>query len=181
MTTRSWVRAGSGLFVALLAASALPAGQTEPQKPAAVAFERVKALAGDWAFHDAAATVNPAEKPGVAVQYRVTSGGSAVIETLFPGQAHEMITMYYMDGDDLVLTHYCAMANQPRMALKAFNNDTLVFDFAGGANVDPKKGTHMHDATIVLKGADALHSEWSVFTDGKKVDTKSFELTRVKQ
>ena len=49
---------------------------------------------------------------------RTTGGGSAVTETLFPGTAHEMMSVYHMDGDDLVLTHYCAGGNQPRMMLE---------------------------------------------------------------
>ncbi len=181
MAMRKVIRFGWALGLVALAAGTLHGMQSEPQKPAAAAFERLKALAGDWTVHDPSASTDPADQPSVAVQYRVTSGGSAVIETLFPGDAHEMITMYHLDGEDLVLTHYCAMANQPRMVLKSFTKDTLVFDFAGGTNVDPKKGTHMHDATIVLKGPDALHSDWSVFTDGRKVDTKSFELARIKK
>ena len=46
---------------------------------------------------------------------KVTAGGSAVHETLFPGSAHEMVSVYHLDGADLVMTHFCALGNQPRM------------------------------------------------------------------
>ena len=41
------------------------------------------------------------------VTYKVTSGGSAVVETIGPGTEHEMVTVIHPDGDDLMLTHYC--------------------------------------------------------------------------
>jgi len=80
------------------------------------------------------------------VTYRLASGGSVVEETLFPGTPHEMISMYHVVDGELVLTHYCAMANQPRMRLdrKASAPERLVFAFDGGTNFDPAKDTHGH-------------------------------------
>src|SRR5690242_6473548 len=71
----------------------------------------MKRLAGDWI------QVGPDGKASdqVVATYRVTAGGSAVEETLFAGTPHEMVTVYHMDGDDLVLTHYCVAGNQPHM------------------------------------------------------------------
>ena len=46
--------------------------------------------------------------------YGVTAAGTAVMEALFPETDHEMLTVYHLEGNDLVLTHYCAMGNQPR-------------------------------------------------------------------
>ena len=114
------------------------------------AFERLKSLAGTWegqAGHG---------QPGQAatVTYRVASGGSVVEETLFPGTPHEMISMYHVVDGELVLTHYCAMANQPRMRLdrKASTPDRLVFAFDGGTNFDPAKDTHVHSGVVEWKG-----------------------------
>ena len=93
------------------------------------------------------------------VTYRVASGGSVVEETLFPGTPHEMISMYHLVDGELVLTHYCAMANQPRMRLdrKASTPDRLVFAFDGGTNFDPAKDTHVHSGVLEWKG-ETLHS-----------------------
>src|SRR5262249_28709103 len=73
----------------------------------------------------------------------------------FPGQPHEMISMYTVDGPDLVMTHYCMLGNQPR--LKADSSSAanqLKFEFAGGANLDPKKDKHMHAATLTIVDSD---------------------------
>ena len=151
----------------------------EPPAPveAKAAFERLKALAGTWegrAGHD---------EPGQAatVVYRVASGGSVVEETLFPGAPHEMISMYHVVDGQLVLTHYCAMANQPRMRLdlKASTPDRLVFAFDGGTNFDPAKDTHVHSGVMEWKG-ESLHNAWAVYSGGKETGRNQFILSRRK-
>ena len=91
-------------------------------------FKKIKSLAGTWV---------PADESEMKtnVIYRVTAGGSTVEETLFPGRPDEMVTMYHMDGDSLVLTHYCAAQNQPRMrALSSADPNEIRFAFSGLSN-----------------------------------------------
>ena len=141
------------------------------------AFGRLKTLAGTWegkAGHGDAAQ-------GATVTYRLASGGSVVEETLFPGTPHEMISMYHLVDGQLVMTHYCAMANQPRMRLdaKASTPDRLVFAFDGGTNFDPTKDTHVHSGVIEWKG-ESLHNSWAVFSGGKETGQNRFVLERKK-
>src|SRR5689334_19952051 len=77
----------------------------------APALERMKKLAGTWV------AVGEDGKPSdqVVSVIKVTAAGSAFHETLFPGQPHEMVSLYYRDGSDLMMTHFCALGNQPRM------------------------------------------------------------------
>jgi hypothetical protein len=139
------------------------------------AFEKLKALNGEWR-----GTVQTKDGPPVTVTYRTTSNGNAVLEDLFPGTGHEMITVYHLDGDALVLTHYCALGNQPRMSLTKSDPGELVFDFAGGANVKPEVDAHMHSARIWLRDADHVESEWVVYQSGRRLDSKKFFLERQK-
>src|SRR5205085_339923 len=74
-------------------------------------LERMKKLAGTWVATDKDG--KPTDQ--VVSVVKVTAAGSAVHETLFPGQPHEMISVYHRDGSDLIMTHYCALGNQPRM------------------------------------------------------------------
>jgi hypothetical protein len=101
------------------------------------------------------------------------------VERLFPGTDHEMVSIYHLAGGDLVLTHYCAMANQPRMKLVSGGSEgDLVFDFTGGDNVDPMTTTHMHSGRFNLKEADAYEADWSVSSAGKTAGTNRFFMKR---
>lgn len=125
----------------------LPAASTNAN------LEKMKKLAGTWVAADKDG--KPTEQ--VVSIIKLTAGGSAVYETLFPGQPHEMISVYTADGPDLVMTHYCVLGNQPRM--KADPNSAanqINFKFAGGTNLDPKKDKHMHEATLTLVDDDHI-------------------------
>jgi hypothetical protein len=102
------------------------------------------------------------------------------METMGPGTDHEMINMYHLDGDDLVVTHYCAGGNQPMMRLNrnTSTSDKLVFDFAGGTNFDPSVDEHIHSAEITLSDRDHLESAWSAYSGGEEVTVMTFHLAR---
>jgi hypothetical protein len=167
------------VFLGALAAAAPAGAQAPARSPAAVdpaaAFERLKALAGTWT-----GTAMQKDGPRAEVRWEVISARTAVMETLFPGTDHEMRSVYHMDGKDLVLTHYCAMGNQPRMRLSVASSrpDELVFDFAGGTNLDPAKDAHVHSGRIRLVDAEHLEAEWAVYQDGKVGGHHRFFLGR---
>ena len=110
----------------------------------------------------------------------LTGNGSAVVEKLFPGTSHEMMSVYTMDGNDLVLTHYCAMGNQPRMKLAktAANPTTLTFDFAGGSNLDAAKDTHIHSGSIRILEPGRIEADWAVFSKGQQTGSNRIFLAR---
>lgn len=151
----------------------------DASKPAATsaeaAFAKLKTLAGDWEGR-----VDDREKGGpIKVNYRVTSGGSVVMETLFSGTDHEMVTMYHLEDGNLVLVHYCAAGNQPRMKMtKASTPTELVFDFDGGTNLKPAKDMHMHSARVVWDSSDAIRGVWAAYKDGKPAGAHTFFLNR---
>jgi hypothetical protein len=138
-------------------------------------FDRFKALTGDWV---SAEDTDYAKKGDLIARYHLTGGGSAVVEDLFPGTPHEMTTVYHMDGEDLVLTHYCAGGNQPRMRAKAPEGDVVSFAFDGGTNIDPKKTRHMHDARIQFVSENEIRAEWNGLADGKPGMTVKTHLVR---
>lgn len=155
------------LTAALAFCPPLRADEPKPAAPAdaKAAFARLKALAGDW--------YGEPDPRKIGVIYRVTGAGSAVVETLMPGSDYEMVSVYHLVGDDLVMTHYCAAGNQPRLKLdrKASTADSLVFDFDGGTNVDPAVDMHIHGATITFDDeADHVKTEWTAWSEGKPVE-----------
>jgi hypothetical protein len=169
------------LVVALLLATASagePGQSAASAKDVSAAFERLKKLAGDWQI---VSPKDEAPSGKTTVRYRLTGAGSAVVETIFPDTDKEMATVYHRDGDHLLLTHYCCLGNQPRMrAACGENKDELVFEFAGGSNIDPAKDMHMHNCRIRFVDADHLHAEWELYVDGKAANKHSFDLVRKK-
>jgi hypothetical protein len=160
-----------------LLALAVPAGADD--KPAKNArFEQLKKLAGEWYAADDKG--NPTGSP-VSV-FRVISGGSAVQETIFPGQGHEMVTVYHLDGPDLVLTHYCALGNQPRLKLDPKSPpNQLRFQFVGGSNLDPAKDMHMHEGTITIIDDDHIEWAWQGYANGKPAEGHQVALKLVRK
>jgi hypothetical protein len=168
----------TSLVCVLVAAALVLADEGAPKPPRTNAqLDMMKGLAGEWL------RLGEDGKPTdvVGATYRVTSGGSVVIETILPGTDHEMVTMYYLDGNDLVLTHYCALGNQPRMKADPKSPaGTISFQFAGGANIDPAKDAHMHDAVFTFVDKDRIEAAWTLWAGGKAKDTYRFPAARRK-
>jgi hypothetical protein len=143
---------------------------------ASSAFATLKSLAGRWE-----GTVGTPDGPPGAVEYRVTSQGHTILEVLFPGTNDEMVTAYYVVGEDLVATHYCSMGNQPQLKLDRDNSSAseLRFAFDGGTNFNPAIDTHMHSGTVRILG-ERLESEWIGFAQGKEEGAARFLLARAK-
>jgi len=139
-------------------------------------FETIKSLEGTWAGK---AAHEGGEGFPVEVRYRVTAAGSAVEETLFPGTDHEMVTLYHLDGDRLMLTHYCSAGNQPTMVAEKApeGSKTIRFRFLRATNMRSNADAHMHQAEMTLDG-EKLKSQWTMFQDGKPTEEARFELTR---
>lgn len=147
--------------------------QTETQAK----FERLKKLAGVWQ--------SAKDKDGnqCTAIYRVTGNGSAVTETLMAGTPHEMISVYAMDGDSILMTHYCAVGNAPRMKSKAGGTSNVIaFDFKDATNLKSDKDGHMHGLTLTFKDDDHLSAAWQYYVDGKPSaeHATAFEMARVK-
>ncbi len=141
------------------------------------AFEKLKGLAGRWEGH-----VETSEGPAAVVEYRVTAAGTVVTEVQFPDTAHEMVSVYYLDGAELRGKHFCAMGNQPEMKLdaKSSSENELRFAFTGGTNMDSAKDVHMHGGKIAFRG-ETIESEWAVYAGAKEEGANRFFLSRAKK
>ena len=151
----------------------------DAKDPLNATFVRLKSLVGDW---ETATQLGDIPKGKIASQFRLTGGGSALTETIFPGSELEMLSVYHRDGDQLLMTHYCVAGNQPRLRVKiGKDKDELIFEFAGGTNMDPAKDMHIHSGLIRFVDADHIHSEWEMYAGDKAHGKHSFDLVRVKK
>ncbi len=137
-------------------------------------FQALKALEGTWEGK----TAMHGKEEMATVNYKVTSGGTTLVETLGAGTPHEMVTVYSTRKNKISATHYCAIGNQPEMTLKKSTGNTFTFEMAGIKGIDDANEMHMHGLTITLKDKNHLKQEWTNYANNKKADTATFEFTR---
>ena len=103
--------------------------------------------------------------------------GSAVMEV----QTQEsMITMYHLDKDRLMMTHYCSAQNQPRMqASISDDGKTFTFDFLDATNLANPADGHMRKMVLTVLDKDHFTEQWLFSKDGKD-ETGTFHLIRKK-
>ena len=137
----------------------------------AVVFEAIKALAGDWR--------GTYQGDGGNMRFEITSGGHTVIQTEFPGEPHEMRTLYWLDEGNLVAQHFCMLGNQPRWDVESPDGGaTLRFVFTGGGNLDPAVDQHAHEGVMTIDAAGTLESTWTFWKGGGPSETNTFRLQR---
>ena len=88
--------------------------------------------------------------------------------------------MYHMDGTSLVVTHYCAMGNQPRMRASGFEGNTIHFHFDDVTNLTSADGAYMGDLTLDIKDKDHFTESWRSIQGDKESSHAFFEYTRKK-
>jgi hypothetical protein len=152
---------------------------TQPASPALMAYEKFKGLEGTW---EGKSSKGWTER----VTYSVIAGGSCVLETseMLHGkdeEAMKMATAYHMDGQNLMLTHYCAAKNQPRMRASEISADggDVLFTFIDGTNMSSRDKGHMDKAHIKFVDADTIQAKWTWYADGKEQWMEEIEYRRV--
>jgi hypothetical protein len=159
-----FLRCTLALLLLFVATSAL--AESDARK----AFAQMKTLAGTWEGKTSSGQTGE-------VVYRVTSNGSALLSEIKSGP-EDMITMFHLDGDRLLMTHYCGAGNQPRMkATLSPDGKSVTFEFLDATNLSSPKAGHMHRAVFTMVDANHHTEEWIFAHDGKE-QTEKFELQR---
>jgi hypothetical protein len=157
------------ISAALLGLSTLAFAQSDAQK----SFDQLKSLAGSWE-----GTMDG--KP-MQISLRVTSMGNALLhEMTMAGKPDEPITMFYVDGDRLLLTHYCDAGNRPRMAATMTpDGKTVDFHFLDVANFNSKQVGYMQHAVFTTVDANHHTEDWTFLAQGKPIKAH-IDLQRTK-
>ena len=143
------------------------------------AFEKIKSLEGTWVGsvrHEGGPQEGKGDK--ATVSYRVTSNGSAVIETIMEGTPMEMTSVYYDLDGKLTMTHYCAVANRPVMSLVENTDKKIKLSFVGGQQLDVEKDMHIHGLELEIEGKDKIVQRWQGYDKGKATHLTVVELQR---
>ena len=164
------------LSVVLMSLCTLAFAQSGAQK----SFEKLKTLAGSW---EGRVTTNPPEADIEGklahVSLRVTSMGNALMhEATGAGRPDDPITMFYLDGDRLLATHYCDAGNRPRFTGKlSADGKAVEFEFLDVAG--STQYGHMHHGVFTFIDANHHTEDWT-FMHGDKPLHAHFELHRIK-
>lgn len=156
------------LLLCLLTPTAFVFAQGNPPKTAAApsdakkAFEKLKTLAGSWE-----GTIGDLS---TQVTMRVTSAGGAIMHDAFMASTNK-ITMMYLEGDRLLLTHYGGEGNRPRFEGKlTAEGNSIEFSFvdvSGGTQRGLMKrmtftfvdaNNHVIDVTYMLPDGKAIEA-----------------------
>ena len=158
----------SVIAAVILSASAALAG-SDAQKT----FDALKALEGTWE-----GTNNQGQ--ALKVSFRSTAGGSALLSEIHGQGAENMISMIHLDGDRLLLTHYCGAGNQPRMkATLEPDGKSVSFDFVDATNLASPDSGHMHRVIFSFPDPNHHTEEWTFLDHGKEMK-ELFTLQRSK-
>jgi hypothetical protein len=160
---------GSVTMIALLlVAASLRADKTKSEE----AFDRLATLKGEWS----------GEQEGVKISliYTLTANGSALMEEFRPESGAVMITMFTVDGDHLIATHYCSAKNQPQMITSAITDvqKPLAFSLARITGLKSADDWHNTGLTIIQADNEHLTQEWT-YQSKEKSGKRIFRYTRV--
>lgn len=156
------------IALVLIGAAITPAAE----KPNSVlAFERLTSLGGEWK-----GTQDGTE---MRLTYTLTADGSALMEEFRAGK-DVMVTMFTVDGDHLIATHYCSAGNQPQMVTKAITDasaKSLTFGLAHAYGMKTPDDWHNTGLTVTLEDDRHLTQVWTYEYKGK-TGTNTFHFTR---
>lgn len=171
-------RSLQAIVAAILTATALTSAQARPRAteapgttPATRSFARLKSLVGAWrgTWSDG--------RP-VGLTYRLSAGGTVLVETWALSPTRESLTLYHMDKGALLATHYCPQGNQPRLRLAGATADRMTFAFRDVTDLDPVRESHQHAFSLHLDGPDRI-ARSETYRTGKADETDTVVFQRI--
>jgi hypothetical protein len=159
------------LAVAAIVAGAGRAFAANEKARSAAAFERLISLVGEWEGTNSSGQVK--------ATYTLVSGGTALMERLKSGNEPEMLTLYSLDGDHLMVTHYCSMGNQPQMKTASITElgGPLAFKIVQVTGLKSPDEAHMTGLVLTMPDKDHFTQEWTYKEKGKE-QSDVFRFTR---
>jgi len=168
--TRSSVFRLVGMMALVLSAAAVRgADRTKSEE----AFDRLASLQGEWEGEQ--------EGTKIKVTYTLTANGSALMEQFRPENGPVMITMFTVDGDQLIATHYCSARNQPQMVTSAITNvqKPIAFNLVRITGLKSPEDWHNTGLTVIQDDKDHFTQEWTYEWRGK-IGKNVFRYTRLR-
>jgi hypothetical protein len=151
------------------------AGEDEDEIDSPFAFKFLKRLEGEWQ-----GSVSGQGAGEALVSFTAGANGTVLVETAFRGTEREMVSVYYLEGPDLTVTHFHPSGNQPRLRFDRGRSYSgrYFLKFAGGTGFDKSKDRHVHEGSIQFKGADRIVIERVLFDGLARAGNVTLDLRR---
>jgi len=144
------------------------------QLNAVKAFDEMKSLVGIWKKEGG-------KSPNFSVSFELIANNSVLVETwLRKGKKHSF-TLYHLDNENLMATHYCPQGNQPRLLLaKNSTINDLRFNFFDATNLANLANSHQHslgfefskDINVILRNESYISAGDEDFSKLRLVRSK---------
>jgi hypothetical protein len=132
-------------------------------------FKALCSLVGQW--------VGQADdERTLRVRYSLHANDSVLMEH-WQLRQFDALTLYHLDGETLMATHYCPLCNQPRLNLVQTKDSQFSFAFVGATNLKTTDDEHQHGFEIKLIDATRFWRSES-YISADLLTTEAISYTR---
>jgi len=157
------------LAVILLFNSNAQAKETETSVSA---FEKLSALVGTWKRQDS-------DGSKFQIQFELTANDTVLMERWMRKEKTHSLTVYHLDQNHLLATHYCPQGNQPRLKMATnTKSSTIKFEFMDATNLETADQNHQRSLSFDLSNGNLVVRGES-YKSGTGADTTTLLLERM--
>jgi hypothetical protein len=158
----------------VLSACANASAQPTPLRPEQ-AFQTLKALVGNWQGRTAAGRT-------FLVSYSLIANDTVLVESWTMSPTRTSMTVYHMDGDALIATHYCPQGNQPRLQYRPeLSGQRLHFSFRDATNLQDPNAAHQHAFWIEIASDASGFARDETYLENGEAGSETATYTRIPQ
>jgi len=124
-------------------------------------FEKLKSLEGKW---QGTLERTDGTSDSFELNYSVTSNGSALLEQSDTGGI-EMLTIFNVQNNELLSTHYCALQNKPVSLLKSATKGEYVFitdSKRSGLSTEKEAFVTSWKISLMPEDSNTIHYQYTV-------------------
>lgn len=159
------------MFVLFWVAISTPVMADEAQPIAGRQFKKMTAMIGEWKTQD---------HPALRIIFESTAGGSVIVERWMVGERMHSMTVFHLDGEALMATHYCPQGNQPRLRMGSGSTDNMIkFDFYDATNLQSSEQSHQHKLSFDFSKTGHV-TRGEAYRQGVSSNPSEIVLVRVK-
>lgn len=136
----------NAIYVLLVIFVTNAASQEDNGYEPSAAFKRMETLVGTW---KGTLIRSNGDTLDLKLNYKVISNRSTIVETVFEDDT-EMVTLYHDEGEKLVMTHYCALMNQPMLNESRLTANSIHFEQSPSCTLSQDKDAYVNTYSLTV-------------------------------